>query len=120
MLGILEAKGDNTTPLKHMGKAKLRKEGKLPISLRCPYQLHKDSKKFLVKHQLILEREEKWIAAVEKKKKADKAKKKLKAAEKKIANASAVAAQKIANNNAAANSIAMVDAEATAFMLYML
>jgi hypothetical protein len=34
MLGILEAKGDNTTPLKHMGKAKLRKEGKLPNSLR--------------------------------------------------------------------------------------
>ena len=57
MLGILEAKGDNTTPLKHMGKAKLRKEGKLPISLRCPYQLHVDSKKFMEENQHVLERE---------------------------------------------------------------
>ena len=104
MLGILEAKGDNTTPLKHMGKAKLRKEGKLPISLRCPYQLLEDSKKFMEKNQFVLEREDKRLAAVEKKKKEDALKKKVKAEEKKITDAAAIAAT--------ANDVAMVDVAA--------
>ena len=33
MIGALEADGDNTTKLKHMGKAKLIREGNLPVSL---------------------------------------------------------------------------------------
>lgn len=71
MISAVESQGDNTTPLKHMGKAKLRKEGKLPASLRYPHQLHKDSKKFLEANQHVQEREEKRIAAAEQKKKDD-------------------------------------------------
>ena len=76
MIGALEAQGDNTTPLKHMGKEKLRREGKLPVSIRCSYQLHADSMKFMVKNQFALDREEKRVTAAEKKKKDDAAKKK--------------------------------------------
>jgi hypothetical protein len=38
MMGVLEAKGDNTKSVKHMKKNKLRREGKLPVSIKCePY-----------------------------------------------------------------------------------
>ena len=47
MLGALESKGDNTTPLKDIKKVTLRQEGKLPVSIRYPHELHKDSKAFL-------------------------------------------------------------------------
>ena len=41
MIRTLEAKGDSTYLLKHMGKEKMRREGTLGLRLPCPYQLHK-------------------------------------------------------------------------------
>ena len=38
------------------------------MSIRYPYQLHEDSKKFMMKNQFVLDREEKRVAAAEEKK----------------------------------------------------
>ena len=54
MIGTLEAKGDNTYPLKHMGKEKMRREGTLSIRLSCPYQLHERSKTYLEENRWIM------------------------------------------------------------------
>ena len=39
MLGTLEERGENTYPLKHMGKERRRREGTLGVRLLCPYEL---------------------------------------------------------------------------------
>eukprot|EP00531_Pseudo-nitzschia_arenysensis_P008281 CAMPEP_0116122372 /NCGR_PEP_ID=MMETSP0329-20121206/4179_1 /TAXON_ID=697910 /ORGANISM="Pseudo-nitzschia arenysensis, Strain B593" /LENGTH=241 /DNA_ID=CAMNT_0003616215 /DNA_START=134 /DNA_END=855 /DNA_ORIENTATION=- len=36
MIGVLETNGNNTKSVRHMKKAKLRREGKLPETLKCP------------------------------------------------------------------------------------
>ena len=52
----MEANGDNTTKLKHMQKAKLRKEGKLPVSTTCKQDLIENSRKFLEHHCHVVEK----------------------------------------------------------------
>ena len=54
MIGALEANGDNTTKLKHIGKEKLRKDGNLPTSLTPDEKLIENSRKFLEHHRHIL------------------------------------------------------------------
>ena len=55
MVGALEANGDNTTPLKHMGKAKLDRAGELPTSIEVELKMIENSRKFLLHHRHILE-----------------------------------------------------------------
>jgi len=54
MIGTLEANGDNTTKLKHMGKAKLIREENLPISRTADDKLIENSRKFLEHHRHVL------------------------------------------------------------------
>ena len=50
MVGTLEANDDKTTKLKHISKAKLRKDGKLPISVTVEQNLIRNSRLFLEHH----------------------------------------------------------------------
>ena len=54
MVGTLEANGDNTAPLKHMGKAKLSRAGDLPVSISVERNLIRNSRLFLEHHRHIL------------------------------------------------------------------
>ena len=54
MIGALEANGDNTTKLKHMGKAKLRNVKLLPVLLTAEQKLLRNSRLFLEHHRHVL------------------------------------------------------------------
>ena len=56
MVGTLEANGDNTTPLKHMGKAKLSRAGELPVSISVDQKLIQNSGIFLEHHRDVVEK----------------------------------------------------------------
>ena len=58
MVGALEANGDNTTPLKHMQKAKKRKEGTLPIVIQCPAIAIAKSRKWYDENRWVLTKRE--------------------------------------------------------------
>ena len=70
MIGALEANGDNMTKLKHMGKAKLVREGTLPVSLPVKQDLIANGRKFLEHHRHVVEKAAR-IAIVKKKAKED-------------------------------------------------
>jgi len=68
----LEANGDNTTKLKHMSKAKLIREGNLPVSLTADEKLIKNGRKFMEHHRHVVKKATR--IAREKKAKEDKIK----------------------------------------------
>ena len=85
MIGTLEVKGENTYPLKHMGKEKMKREGTLAVRLDCPYKLHEESKTYLEKNLWVLtqaedEKKEKEAKALLEKAAKKKAKKEAKEA----------------------------------------
>ena len=57
----MEVNGNNTTKLKHMSKAELRNEGKLPISLTVEQKQIENSRKFLEHHRHVIERRQRGL-----------------------------------------------------------
>ena len=80
IVGALEANGNNTMKLKHMSKAKLRKEEILPVSLTAEQKLIENSRKFLEYHCHVVEKAARISAAKKKAVEDKKEKKRLEAA----------------------------------------